>query len=140
MQQDETIFDGNLLVELTADIVTAYVRNNAVPGAELPSLIVNVLTALSNQVKSTESEIDIEKPKPAVTVRKSIQHDAVICLECGDAFRAIRRHLNAKHSLTPAAYREKWKLPNAYPMVAKGYADARSHLAKQMGLGQRKQK
>ena len=140
MQQDERNFGDSLLIELTAGIVSAYVKNHAVPGGELSSLIVSVRIALNNQVTPTPSIIDIKKPMPAVAIGKSLKRDAVICLECGDAFKSIKRHLNAKHSLTPSAYREKWELPTNYPMVAKAYSDGRSHLAKQMGFGQANRK
>src|SRR5690606_21698540 len=81
-----------------------------------------------------------EKPKPAVAVRKSVQDDQIICLECGGAFKSLKRHLMTHHSLAPEEYRDKWELPVDYPMVAPAYAEARSRLAKEMGLGQRRKR
>jgi predicted transcriptional regulator len=82
----------------------------------------------------------IEKQKPAVSVRKSVQDDQITCLECGGSFKSLKRHLTTHHSLSPEEYREKWDLPADYPMVAPAYAEARSRLAKEMGLGQRRKR
>lgn len=125
------------IVELAADIVAAYVGNNAVPASDLPSLIKQVHAALSGAV-SEPSVAELAKSAPAVPVRKSITPDHIICLEDGKKFKSLKRHLRTHYDLTPEQYREKWGLPVDYPMVAPNYAKARSELAKQMGLGQRR--
>jgi predicted transcriptional regulator len=122
-------------IDMTADIVSAYVGNNSVPASELPSLIQNVFHAL-NSINGNE-ETKIETPKePAVSVKKSISNDFIICLEDGRKFKSLKRHLRTKYNMSPEEYRAKWNLPKDYPMVAPNYAKARSDLAKQMGLGQ----
>ncbi|AQS62338.1 MucR family transcriptional regulator [Agrobacterium genomosp. 3] len=128
----------DLLVELTADIVAAYVSNHVVPVTDLPGLISDVHTALSGTSAPASVAVNVEKQKPAVSVRKSVQDDHIVCLECGGSFKSLKRHLTTHHSMTPEEYREKWDLPVDYPMVAPAYAEARSRLAKEMGLGQRR--
>ena len=125
-----------LLIELTADIVAAYVSNNAVVAADLPALINNVHNALGGVAVGDKVE-EAEKPKPAVPVRRSVQNDFIICLEDGQKFKSLKRHLMTHYGLTPEAYREKWGLDPNYPMVAPNYARKRSALAKQIGLGRR---
>lgn len=132
--------DNNLLVELTADIVAAYVGNHVVPAAEISKLIADVHSALSSTVAPPPAAIVAEKPKPAVSVRRSVQDDQIVCLECGGSFKSLKRHLMTHHSFTPEQYREKWELAPDYPMVAPAYAEARSRLAKEMGLGQRRKR
>jgi len=138
------ISDGNganLLVELTADIVAAYVSNHVVPVAELSTLIGDVHAALNNTSQPAvvaEAPVQAEKPKPPVPIRKSVQNDYIICLEDGQKFKSLKRHLMTHYGMTPEEYREKWDLPADYPMVAPAYAEARSRLAKEMGLGQRR--
>lgn len=129
-----------LLAELTAEIVSAYVSNNTMPVGELPGLIAEVHAALGGTVAPAPVVVAVEKPKPAVAVRKSVQDDQIICLECGGSFKSLKRHLMTHHSLSPEEYREKWDLPVDYPMVAPAYAEARSRLAKEMGLGQRRRR
>ena len=128
-----------LLIELTADIVAAYVSNNAVVAADLPTLINNVHNALGGVALGEKAE-EAEKPKPAVPVRRSVQNDFIICLEDGQKFKSLKRHLMTHYGLTPEQYREKWDLPADYPMVAPAYAEARSRLAKEMGLGQKRRR
>ena len=124
------------IIEMTADIVSAYVGNNSVSTTELPSLIAAVHRALSG-VSTTQPEAAPEAPKePAVPVKKSIAPDFLICLEDGRKFKSLKRHLRTKYNMSPEEYRAKWSLPKDYPMVAPNYAKARSDLAKQMGLGQ----
>lgn len=125
------------LVELTADIVSAYVANNAVVTADLPALIGDVHEALSRAANRGRIP-EAEELKPAVPVKKSVTPDFIICLEDGLKFKSLKRHLRTRYNLSPEAYREKWELPHDYPMVAPNYADARSQLAKKMGLGQRR--
>jgi predicted transcriptional regulator len=126
-------------VELAADIVSAYVSNNSVSPSELTSLIQNVYIALS-QVDVEIVEEPVEPQKPAISIKKSITPDFIICLEDGKKFKSLKRHLRTQYDMTPEEYREKWGLPSDYPMVAPNYAVARSALAKQMGLGQQRRR
>ena len=130
---------GGKFIELTAEIVSAYVSNNSVPSGDLPALIGHVHSALS-RVSSGHSEPSSEPPKPAVSVKKSITPDHIVCLEDGKKFKSLKRHLRTQYNMTPEQYREKWGLAPDYPMVAPNYAAARSHLAKQMGLGQQRRR
>lgn len=126
------------LMELTADVVAAYVSNNPVPAAELPNLIAEVHSALGKVGAMAETVVP-DKPKPAVNPKRSVHDDYIVCLEDGKKFKSLKRHLMTHYGLTPEQYREKWGLDPNYPMVAPNYAAARSQLAKKMGLG-RKQK
>jgi predicted transcriptional regulator len=123
------------IIEMTADIVSAYVGNNSVSAADLPSLIQSVHGALSG-VTMAAAPVEAAPKEPAVSVKRSIQPDFLICLEDGRKFKSLKRHLRTRYNLTPEEYRAKWGLPKDYPMVAPNYAKARSDLAKQMGLGQ----
>ncbi len=125
------------LVELTADIVSAYVSNNAVVSADLPTLINETYDALSKAAAKASQPVT-EELNPAVPIKKSIMPDYIVCLEDGKKFKSLKRHLRTHYELTPEEYREKWSLPHDYPMVAPNYAAARSALAKKMGLGQRR--
>jgi predicted transcriptional regulator len=131
--------DKSNLVALTASIVSAYVSKNAVERDELPAMIADVHDALS---KASQRSVTPEREelKPAVSPKKSIHDDFIICLEDGKKFKSLKRHLRTHYNLTPEEYREKWGLAHDYPMVAPKYAAARSQLAKQMGLGTRKEK
>lgn len=135
---DESMASSNF-IELTADIVSAYVSNNSVSAAEIPALINQVHAALM-RVSAGQAELAAEPPKPAVPVKKSITPDYIICLEDGKKFKSLKRHLRTQYGLSPEQYREKWGLPPDYPMVAPKYAEARSQLAKQMGLGQQRRR
>src|SRR5437762_5196446 len=126
-------------IELTADIVSAYVSNNSVSAGEIPSLINQVHAALM-RVSAGQSDAQPEPLKPAISVKKSITPDHLVCLEDGKKFKSLKRHLRTQYNMTPEAYREKWNLPPDYPMVAPNYAAARSQLAKQMGLGQQRRR
>jgi predicted transcriptional regulator len=126
-------------IELTADIVSAYVSNNTVPAAEIPALINQVHAALS-RVGGNPSEAPAEPLKPAIAVKRSITPDYIVCLEDGKKFKSLKRHLRTQYNMTPEQYRDKWALPPDYPMVAPNYAAARSQLAKQMGLGQQRRR
>jgi predicted transcriptional regulator len=130
---------GGTFIKLTAEIVSAYVSNNSVPSVDLPALIGQVHSALS-RVSNGQVENSLEPPKPAISVKKSITPDHIVCLEDGKKFKSLKRHLRTQYSMTPEQYREKWGLPPDYPMVAPNYAAARSHLAKQMGLGQQRRR
>jgi predicted transcriptional regulator len=127
------------LIELAADIVSAYVSKNTVPASELTSLIGDVYSALK-RTAGGEPVVEAEPLKPAVNPKKSITPDYIICLEDGKKFKSLKRHLRTHYNLTPEQYREKWGLPADYPMVAPNYAEARSALAKKMGLGQQRRK
>ena len=129
---DET---GEVTLEIVADIVSAYVSNNSVAATDLAGLIGNVHSALQ-RVSNGVQEAPAEAPKPAVAIKKSITPDYIICLEDGKKFKSLKRHLRTRYDMSPQAYREKWGLPADYPMVAPNYAQTRSNLAKQMGLGQ----
>jgi len=126
-------------IELTAEIVSAYVGKNSVPANELPNLINQVHAALV-RVSGGSSEAQPESLKPAVSVKKSITPDYIVCLEDGKKFKSLKRHLRTQYNITPEQYREKWGLAVDYPMVAPNYAAARSQLAKQMGLGQQRRR
>jgi predicted transcriptional regulator len=126
-------------IELTATIVAAYLGNHSVAAADVPALINQVHGALV-KVSSGGGETTAEPAKPAVSVKKSITADYIICLEDGKKFKSLRRHLRSKYNMTPEQYRERWSLPSDYPMVAPNYAAARSRLAKQMGLGQQRRR
>src|SRR6516225_5143386 len=125
------------LVELTADIVSAYVSNNTVVAADLPNVIYNVFDALSRASAATGQPAR-EELRPAVPVKRSVTPEYIVCLEDGKKFKSLKRHLRTHYELSPEEYREKWGLPHDYPMVAPNYAAARSDLAKRMGLGQRR--
>lgn len=124
------------LVELTTSIVSSYVSHNNVPPTQLPELISSVSAALRQLAGRAEPEP--EPQKPAVSKRRSVQPDAITCLECGKKFKSLRRHIRNEHGLEPNEYREKWDLPRDYPMVAPEYADRRSAMAKSMGLGRKR--
>ncbi|HVY20439.1 MAG TPA: MucR family transcriptional regulator [Bauldia sp.] len=130
---------GADLIDLAADIVSAYVSNNTVPAADLPALIANVHRALNNTLGGS-TEPEPEPLKPAVNPKKSVFPDYIICLEDGKKFKSLKRHLRTHYDLSPEEYREKWGLPADYPMVAPNYAAARSALAKKMGLGQQRRR
>ena len=134
----ENMGNGNF-IELTAEIVSAYVSNNPVPAADMPGLINQVHAALM-RVSGGHADTQPEPLKPAVSVKKSITPDHIVCLEDGKKFKSLKRHLRTQYNMTPEQYREKWTLPADYPMVAPNYAAARSQLAKQMGLGQQRRR
>ena len=126
-------------IELTADIVSAYVSNNSVAAGDISALISQVHSALL-RVSNGQGEVVSESLKPAVAVKKSITPEYLICLEDGKKFKSLKRHLRTQYNMTPEHYREKWGLAPDYPMVAPKYAEARSQLAKQMGLGQQRRR
>ena len=128
------------LIELAADIVSAYVSNNSVQTGELTGLIGDVYSALRRTAGNNNVPQSSEPLKPAVNVKKSVSPDHIICLEDGKKFKSLKRHLRTHYNLSPEQYREKWNLPLDYPMVAPNYAEARSNLAKKMGLGQQRRK
>ena len=123
------------LLALTANIVSAHVSNNTVSDDGLPKIIREVYQTLSTVGASSEAKS--ERPTPAVTVKKSITPDFIVCLEDGKKLKMLKRHLKTAYDMTPEEYRERWGLPADYPMVAPNYAKQRSRLARQIGLGTR---
>ena len=123
------------LIEMTADIVSAYVGANSVAAGDLPSLIQSVHATLAG-ISGGAPAAEAAPKEPAVPLKRSITPDYLICLEDGRKFKSLKRHLRTKYNMSPEDYRAKWSLPKDYPMVAPNYAKARSDLAKQMGLGQ----
>ena len=126
------------ITSLTADIVSAYVANNTLVCEQVPALIGSVYAAL-NKAAVHGCEPVKEELKPAVSIKKSVTDDYIVCLEDGKKFKSLKRHLRTHYDMSPEEYREKWSLSRDYPMVAPAYAAARSQLAKTMGLGQRRQ-
>jgi predicted transcriptional regulator len=130
----EQIENNDLIIDLTANVVAAYVSNNAIPLADLPSVIGEVHAALKGTLTPVQADEKVPQ-KPVVSIKKSVTPDYIICLEDGQRFKSLKRHLSTHYNMTPDEYRAKWKLPADYPMVAPNYAAARSALAKSMGLG-----
>ena len=126
-------------MELAAEIVSAYVSNNSVPASDLPGLISDIHAALV-RVTSVAAPAPVEVLKPAVPTKESVTNDYIICLEDGKRFKSLKRHLRTQYNMSPDEYREKWGLGAEYPMVAPNYAQARSQLAKEMGLGQQRRR
>ncbi|MFD0937071.1 MucR family transcriptional regulator, partial [Methylobacterium trifolii] len=126
-------------ITLATEIVSAFVSNNSLPVSELPGLIAAIHATLNTLTAGPAAE-KAEAPTPAVSVKRSIQPDYLICLEDGKKFKSLKRHLRTRYDLTPEQYRAKWNLSPDYPMVAPNYAAARSELARTMGLGQQRRK
>ena len=127
------------LVELTTEIVAAFVSNNTVAASEIPTLIAEIHAALT-RVSSGQAHTEREEAKPKVPWKKSVTAEYIVCLEDNKKFKSLKRHLRTHHNMSPEQYRAKYNLPPEYPMVAPNYAQARSDLAKRMGLGTRKEK
>ena len=127
-------------IQLTANIVSAYVSNNTVSSAEIPTLISQVYSALMRVSNGSHVATPAEPLKPAVPIKRSITAEHIVCLEDGKKFKSLKRHLRTQYDMTPDQYRAKWNLAPDYPMVAPNYAAARSQLAKQMGLGQQRRR
>lgn len=128
----------NELLTLTSDIVSSYLAANTVPASDIPAIIERVYKTLANV--NAPAGIMADRPQPAVTIKKSITPDYIICLEDGKKLKMLKRHLKSAYNLTPEEYRERWGLPSDYPMVAPNYADKRSKLAKDIGLGKSRKK
>jgi predicted transcriptional regulator len=126
---------SNDLLALTTEIVAAHVSNNTVALGDLPQLINQVYNSLANI--GVVPPPPVARPQPAVSVKKSVQPDYIVCLEDGKKLKMLKRHLKTAYNMSPEAYRERWGLPPDYPMVAPNYARQRSHLAKEIGLGTR---
>ena len=129
--------EKQVFLQLTAQIVSSYVRNNPLPMDQLPGLIQQVHSTFH---QLNEPVVRGKKPTPAVSVKKSVQPDSIICLDCGRSAKMLKRHLATAHGLTPEAFRQRWGLPADYPMVAPNYAKQRSTMARQIGLGTRRQR
>lgn len=121
------------MLELTSDIVSAHVANNTVAVNDLPNLIEEVFKTLTHLGAAQEPQQD--KPVPAVSVKKSVTPDYIVCLEDGKKLKMLKRHLKTAYNMSPDEYRERWGLSSDYPMVAPNYAKQRSRLAKEIGLG-----
>ena len=126
--------EPNELLALTTDIVSSHVANNPVQVSELPQLIQHVYAALASASNSA-APLAPSRPQPAVSIKKSVTPDFIICLEDGKKLKMLKRHIKTRYNMTPEEYRERWGLSSDYPMVAPNYAAQRSQLAKQIGLG-----
>ena len=124
------------LIELSTEIVAAYVGRNALSPTDLPKLIGDVYAALKRLGSGPTSTEGISRD-PVVPVRRSITPDHLVCLEDGKRFKSLKRHLRTNHNLTPEQYRAQWSLPPDYPMVAPNYSAKRSSIAKSSGLGRK---
>jgi len=136
VEAEQNQADQHEITTLTAEIVGAYVSHHTVAAADLPDLIATVgkeLVSLGQQ----PAEPVVEKPKPAVSIKRSITHDYLICLEDGKKLKMLKRHLKTRFDMTPEEYRQRWGLKDDYPMVAPAYAETRSALAKKIGLGRK---
>ena len=124
------------LIDRTAEIVAAYVSRNALTASEIPAFILTIYSSLATvgSVKSKAAEV-VEQKAPAVSIKKSITDEYLICLEDGLKFKSLKRHLQSSFAMTPDDYRAKWGLPSTYPMVAPSYSAERSKLALSIGLG-----
>lgn len=123
------------LMEYATGIVAAYVGRNQIPQTDLPSLIKSVFEALAGL---SDGQVEAAIPaelKPAVPIKKSVTDEFIICLEDGAKLKMLKRYLRTHYDMSPEDYRAKWKLPADYPMVAPNYAQARSEMAKRIGLG-----
>lgn len=125
---------GEELMRLGADIVAAYVSRNSVSADAVPDIIRSVYGALEGLNRSTVT-VPEERPKPAVPINRSIQHDFIVCLEDGKKLKMLKRYLRSRYDMSPDDYRRRWGLPPDYPMVAPAYAARRSAFAKEIGLG-----
>jgi len=133
---NEQVDNRELLTQMTAEVVSAYVGGNAVQASDLSKLIADVHEALA-QISGSGAAVEAEKPVPAVNPKRSVTREYIVCLEDGKKFKSLKRHLMSHYGMTPEEYREKWGLRPDYPMVAPEYAERRSQLARDMGLGRR---
>jgi predicted transcriptional regulator len=124
------------ILALTTDIVSAHLSNNQMPADEIPALITKIYRTLVN-VNGESSGVSSERPQPAVPIKRSVTPEYIICLEDGKKLKMLKRHLKTAYDMSPEEYRDRWGLPADYPMVAPSYANQRSRLAKDIGLGTR---
>lgn len=133
--EDDVATEGRAdALRMTTDIVASFVSNNKVSSDELSDLIRTVHKTLSS-ISGAETSAPAERPKPAVPVNKSVQHDHIVCLEDGKKLKMLKRYLRSTYNMSPDDYRRRWGLPADYPMVAPAYAARRSEFAKSIGLG-----
>ncbi|MEM8751685.1 MAG: MucR family transcriptional regulator [Pseudomonadota bacterium] len=132
----EEQLDRSELLALTSEIVSSHVSNNAVNQSDLTSMIESVYSTL--ETLASPKEEPVEELKPAVSIKKSVNDDFIVCLEDGKKLKMLKRHLKTAYDMTPEDYRAKWGLPADYPMVAPAYARKRQELAKKIGLGRKK--
>lgn len=126
--------NNKALLELTVKIVSSHVANNPVTSEDLPSMIKRVYEALRG---AGAVEAEPERPQPAVPIKRSVFPDYIVCLEDGKKLKMLKRHLQSAYGMSPEQYRERWGLPADYPLVAPNYAERRSHLAREIGLGRK---
>ncbi|MGU3494054.1 MucR family transcriptional regulator [Xanthobacteraceae bacterium A53D] len=131
--------EDEVLLELTAEIVSSFVSNNTLATGDLPQLIGSVHASLQGLRSGAQPAPAPVELKPAVPIKKSITPDAIICLEDGKPFKSLKRHLSSAYGLSPEEYRAKWGLPYDYPMVAPNYSQSRAEMARTIGLGRKPQ-
>ena len=136
-EENTQTVESNDLLRMSVEIVSAYVSNNSIAATQVPDVINTVYGALSSINGQPVSE-SAEAQKPAISVRRSVNPDHIVCLEDGKKLKMLKRHLRAAYGMSPDEYRAKWGLPADYPMVAPNYAQQRSAFAKQIGLGRKK--
>ncbi len=136
-EEAKTSIPAESVLRMASDIISAYVSHNALPADQIPVLIQTVYKSLSD-MEGSQGQAAEEPPKPAVSIRKSITPDFIICLEDGKKLKMLKRHIRTTYSLTPDEYRARWGLPADYPMVAPNYAAQRSAFAKKIGLGRKR--
>ena len=134
----EEQLDRSELLALTSEIVSSHVSNNAVNQNDLTTMIQTVFTTLEGLAAPQEEPV--EELKPAVSIKRSVTDEYIVCLEDGKKLKMLKRHLKTAYDMTPEDYRAKWSLPADYPMVAPAYARKRQELAKKIGLGRKKKK
>lgn len=132
-----SMIDESSEVHVVAKVVAAYVANNRLMPQDIPALISSVHQTVMS-LKANGGSMPADAQKPAVSIKRSLTDDYLICLEDGLKFKSLKRHLRTSYDLTPEAYRAKWNLPHDYPMVAPKYAEHRSRLAKSIGLGRKR--
>jgi predicted transcriptional regulator len=125
---------GEELLRLSTGVVAAFVSRNAVAADALPEVIRTVHHALE-EISRDGAPAPEERPKPAISIGRSVQHDFIVCLEDGKKLKMLKRYLRSRYNMSPDEYRKRWGLPADYPMVAPAYAARRSDFAKQIGLG-----
>ena len=134
----EEQLDRSELLALTSEIVSSHVSNNSVNQADLTTMIQTVFTTLEGLAGPKEEPV--EELKPAVSIKRSVTDEYIICLEDGKKLKMLKRHLKTAYDMTPEDYRAKWGLASDYPMVAPAYARKRQELAKKIGLGRKRKK
>lgn len=136
-EENRKALESGEILRMATEIVSAYVSHNALPSGHIPDLIQTIYKSLSD-LDTPNAQVGEEAQKPAVSVKKSISPDYLVCLEDGKKLKMLKRHLRTTYDMTPEEYRAKWNLPADYPMVAPNYAAQRSDFAKKIGLGRKK--